>query len=404
MIQTTFTNWNYMSLKIGIVGLPNVGKSTLFNALIKGSHAEAANYPFCTIEPNVGIVEVPDERLKPLAEISKSKKIVPAVVEFVDIAGLVKGASEGEGLGNKFLAHIRECAAIAMVVRFFEDEKVIHVSDKLNPEDDIATIETELQLSDLQTIEKLIFNTEKDKKAGLKEANLKLSAMNKIKTGLDLGKNARDIALTDDEKLQTTDFQLLTNKPVIYIANCSEDQLIHFNDVIPAPSSVIPAHSTTLRVNSGEIQDNKGIPPLADSVGMTKNYHFIPISAKIESELNELDEAEKAEYLEGLGISDTGINRLVKEAYRTIGLMTYLTTGEMETRAWTTPINSTAPQAAGVIHTDFERGFIAAEVATYKDFIDNNGWSGARTRGLVRTEGKTYIVKDGDIMLFRFNV
>jgi GTP-binding protein YchF len=367
-----------MSLKIGIVGLPNVGKSTLFNALIKGSHAESANYPFCTIEPNVGIVEVPDERLKKLAEISRSEKVVPAVVEFVDIAGLVKGASTGEGLGNKFLAHIRECAATAMVVRFFEDKNITHVSEKLDPLNDIVTIETELQLADLQTLDKLIISTEKDIKSGDKEARIKLGALSKIKATLDEGKNARETDLSDEETLLTADSQLLTNKPIIYIANCSEEQL--------------GAWSVDRNPLSEERQTANG------------KRTFIPISAKIEAELNDLSEEEKAEYLDGLGISDSGINRLIKEAYGTIGLQTYLTSGEKETRAWTTPIGSTAPQAAGVIHTDFEKGFIAADVVTYKDFVENCGWAGAKAKGLVRTEGKTYIVKEGDILLFKFNV
>ena len=359
-----------MSLKIGIVGLPNVGKSTLFNALIKGSHAEAANYPFCTIEPNVGIVEVPDERLKPLAEISKSKKIVPAVVEFVDIAGLVKGASKGEGLGNKFLANIRECDAIALVTRFFADENVTHVEGKINPLDDIATIETELQLADIATVDKRLFSIEKELKSGSKESKLVHSGLQKIKNKLYDGKNAREAGLDELEKQALKGLGLMTQKSVLYVANCSEEQL--------AGNSV--------------------------SQLVSESVKFIPVSAKIESELNELNEEEKKEYLDTLGLEDSGLNRLIKEAYKTLGLQTYLTTGEMETRAWTIHQGDTAPKAAGVIHEDFEKGFIAAEIVPWQDLYAQGGWAGAKAHGLVRTEGKTYVMRDGDVVVFRFNV
>jgi len=368
-------------MKIGIVGLPNVGKSTLFNALVKGSHAAASNYPFCTIEPNVGIVEVPDERLAPLAEVSKSKKIVPTVVEFVDVAGLVKNAHKGEGLGNQFLSHIRECDAIAMVVRFFEDEKVTHVSGKINPTDDIKTIETELQLADIATVEKRIYNLERDIKGGSKEAKIEKTALDKINKALFVGKNAREADLSDEvptiqpsadvgiptasvgklKNIKT--LGLLTLKPILYIANCSEAQLQNFSD-----------------------------------------KKFIPISAKIESELNDLSDADRKEYLETLGIKDTGINRLIKAAYKALNLITYFTSGEKETRAWTVRNGAPAPEAAGVIHTDFEKGFIAAEVIPWQDLYAQDGWSGARTHGLIRTEGKNYVFKDGDVTLFRFNV
>ena len=360
-----------MSLQIGIVGLPNVGKSTLFNALIRGAKADAQNYPFCTIEPNVGIVEVPDDRLKPLAEVSKSKKIVPAAIEFVDIAGLVRGANKGEGLGNQFLSHIRECDAIALVVRFFEDSNVAHVEGKINPEDDIKTVETELQLADISTVEKRLFSVEKDLKANSKEAKVVHSALQKFKDVLYKGKNAREANLTDEEKLATKDIHLLTEKPILYIANVSEDQL--------------------KSENPEELKDKYGID-------------FIPISAKIESELNELNDADKAEYLESLGIKESGLDKLIKEAYKTLGLITYFTSGEPETRAWTVRNGAKAPEAAGVIHTDFERGFIAADVIPWQDLYAQGGWAGARAHGLVRTEGKEYIFQDGDTALFKFNV
>lgn len=368
-----------MSLKIGIVGLPNVGKSTLFNALVKGSHAEAANYPFCTIEPNVGIVEVPDERLKALAEISKSKKIVPAIVEFVDIAGLVRGASKGEGLGNQFLSHIRECDAVGMVVRFFEDTNVTHVEGKIDPYDDIVTIETELQLADLSTVEKRLQSVEKELKSSNKEAKFAQSALLKIKEILETGKNAREAILDEFEANAIKGLGLLTMKPILYVANVAENGISNFEN-----SGIV----NSLKIDNCKLKMND----------------FIPISAKLEAELNELNTEEQKEYLAELGIEESGLNRLIKEAYKTLGLQTYLTTGEMETRAWTIHKGFSAPQAAGVIHTDFEKGFIAAEIVNYKDLLDSGSWSAAKAKGLVRTEGKTYIMKEGDVVFFRFNV
>ena len=358
-----------MSLKIGIIGLPNVGKSTLFNALVRGSKAEAANYPFCTIEPNVGIVEVPDERLKPLSEISKSAKTIPAVVEFIDIAGLVRGASKGEGLGNKFLAHIRECDALCLVVRFFEDSNVTHVEGKIDPAGDIKIIETELQLADIATVDKRLFSLEKELKSGSVESKSAHSGLQKIKDKLYAGHNAREAELNQQEIDALKDLSLMTHKPILYIASCSEEQL---------------AESSKFKVESS-------------------NVDFIPISARLEAELNELEESEKAEYLETLGIKDSGLNILIKQAYKTLGLLTYFTSGEKETRAWTIHTGDTAPVAAGAIHTDFTKGFIAAEVVPWADFYAQGGWTGAKAHGLVRTEGKTYIVKDGDVIIFRVN-
>lgn len=370
-----------MSLKIGIVGLPNVGKSTLFNALVKGSHAEAANYPFCTIEPNIGIVEVPDERLKPLAEVSKSAKIIPAVVEFVDIAGLVRGASKGEGLGNKFLAHIRECDAIAMVVRLFEDKNVTHVSGKVDPAEDIKIIETELQLADMETVEKRLFSVEKELKTGSKESKIIHAGLQKIKNVLYDGKNAREAELNDQEKDALKGLGLMTEKPILYIGNCSESQLI-----------------------SGPVNQiirNRGF---TDQQVNDLTSTLIPISAKIESELNELSADDQQEYLDTLGMKESGLIRLIKEAYKTLGLITYFTSGEKETRAWTIKNGWRAPQAAGVIHTDFEHGFIAADIIPWQDLYAQGGWANARSKGLVRTEGKDYVVKDGDVAIFKFNV
>jgi GTP-binding protein YchF len=354
-----------------------VGKSTLFNALVKGSQAQAANYPFCTIEPNVGIVEVPDERLDILAEISKSAKVVPAVVEFVDIAGLVRGASKGEGLGNKFLSHVRECDAIAQVIRFFEDTNVTHVSATVNPEDDIKTIETELQLADLATVEKRLETIDKDIRTGNKTAPKIKEILIKIKTLLDNGENARNANLDENEAKLIKELGLMTLKPMLYIANCSEAQLA--------------------QMTKSEFQ-------MTNEISKDKNIQWIPISAKIESELNELNDDEKKEYLKELGLESSGLDRLIKKAYEILGLISYLTSGEQETRAWTIKKGWSAPQAAGVIHGDFERGFIAADIVKYSDFVANNGWVGAKEKGLIKTQGKDYVMQDGNVVLFKFNV
>ena len=366
-------------MKLGIVGLPNVGKSTLFNSLTKAG-AESANYPFCTIDPNVGVVTVPDERLNVLGEMYHTKKIIPAAIEFVDIAGLVKGASKGEGLGNQFLANIREVDAIVYVVRCFENSNIVHVDGSINPLRDIETINLELIFSDLEILERRISKVSKVARND-KSAAKELTLLNKIKAHLEDGKLAKTFEEADDEEEQAwlESYNLLTYKPVIYAANVSEDDL------------------------ADDAANNEGVQAVREYAKGEQSEVFV-VCAEIEAEISELDDDEKKMFLEDLGLEESGLEKLIKASYKLLGLISYLTAGEPEVRAWTITEGTKAPQAAGKIHSDFERGFIRAEVVSYDDLIACGSHTAAKEKGLIRLEGKDYVVKDGDIMLFRFNV
>ncbi len=364
-------------MKLGIVGLPNVGKSTLFNAITKAG-AESANYPFCTIDPNVGIVSVPDERLQKLAEMYNPKKITPTAIEFVDIAGLVRGASKGEGLGNKFLSHIREVDAIVHVVRAFDDGNIVHVDGSVNPERDIETINLELIFSDMEALDKRIDKTRKQMKSGDKKYQIEVEFMESIKATLEKGLPVRSMSFDAEQQDFVDQLFLLTSKPVLYCANVSEKDL-------------------------SSLDENPYVQKVRE-IGARENAEVIVICARVEEEIAQLEDEDKKMFLEELGLNESGLDKLIKASYKLLGLISFLTAGEQEVRAWTIRKGTKAPQAAGKIHTDFERGFIRAEIVAYEDLMRLGSYAAAREQGLVRSEGKDYVMKDGDVTLFRFNV